>query len=230
MGASYSKKLEKTYLDLTLASRHMKRQHKKRTEDAKKSRKLVEEFMKKNEMEVAKIHAESAIRQKNEALKYLQLSARLDAVAQQVKTAISQNQLSQSMKKVVDGLGGVLKDMNVEKISKTMDQFETSFETLDVRTKFMDGAIASTTQTSTPQEDVTSLMNQVGEGIGIQVGAELDANGVPTKVIAAEEPAPVEEKQAVASGVASSEAPGGATKATSSLEERFAALQRKDNN
>mmetsp|Transcript_24415 Transcript_24415/g.29819 ORF Transcript_24415/g.29819 Transcript_24415/m.29819 type:complete len:204 (+) Transcript_24415:245-856(+) len=201
MGASYSKKLEKTYLDLTLTSRQMKRQHKKREEDAKKSRKLVEEYMKKNEMEVAKIHAESAIRQKNEALKYLHLSARLDAVAQQVKTAIAQNQLSSNMKKVVDGLGGVLKDMNVEKISKTMDQFEDAFETLDVRTQFMDSAIASSTQTSTPQSEVTGLMNQIGEGIGIQVGAELDANGVPTQVPAQEVATPAAaEKKAIATG------------------------------
>lgn len=222
MGASYSKKLEKTYIDLTLASKQMKRLHKKREEDAKKSRKTVEEYMKKNEMEVAKIHAESAIRQKSESLKYLQLSARLDAVAQQVKTAISQHQLSSNMQKVVNGLSGVLKDMNVEKISKTMDQFEGAFEDLDVRTQFMDGAIANSTASSTPQEDVTSLMSQIGEGIGIQVGAELDDQGLPTKQ-PAQEVAAAPEKQAVAAG-----AVGGGGGGGDSLEERFAALNRKN--
>lgn len=182
MGTSYSKQLEKTYLDLTITSKHMQRQSKKQEQQSAKSRKLVQQYMKKNEMEVAKIHAENSIRNKNESVNYLRLSARLDAVAQRVKSALAQNDMSKNMKQVVSSLDGVLESMNAEKIAETMEKFESNFDTLDVRTKFMDSTIANATATSTPQEDVTSLMNQVGEHIGIQVSEELDASGVPVTI------------------------------------------------
>ena len=160
-----------------------------------KSKKMIEKYMKKGEMEAAKIHAENAIRQKNESVQYLRLSARLDAVSQRVKSALSQHQMSNNMKQVVSSLSGVLSSMDVEKISKTMDQFETQFEDLDVRTKFMDSAIASTTASATPQDAVTSLMNEAGETIGIQVSEDLDQEGVPISM-------PISEESEVKEGVA----------------------------
>ena len=44
-------------------------------------------------MEGAKIHAENAIRQKNQALNYRRMSARIDAVAARVQTAVTTKQV-----------------------------------------------------------------------------------------------------------------------------------------
>lgn len=44
-------------------------------------------------MEVARIHAENAIRQKTQAVNYLRMSARVDAVAARVQTAVTMNQV-----------------------------------------------------------------------------------------------------------------------------------------
>ena len=44
-------------------------------------------------MEGAKIHAENAIRQKNQALNYRRMSARVDAVAARVQTAVTMKQV-----------------------------------------------------------------------------------------------------------------------------------------
>ena len=44
-------------------------------------------------MEGAKIHAENAIRQKNQALNYRRMSARIDAVAARVQTALTTKQV-----------------------------------------------------------------------------------------------------------------------------------------
>ena len=41
-------------------------------------------------MEVAKIHAENAIRKKNEAVNYIRMAARIDAVAARVQSAATQ--------------------------------------------------------------------------------------------------------------------------------------------
>ena len=45
-------------------------------------------------MEGAKIHAENSIRQKNQALNYRRMSARIDAVAARVQTAVTTKQVS----------------------------------------------------------------------------------------------------------------------------------------
>ena len=45
-------------------------------------------------MEVARIHAENAIRQKNQAINFLRMSARVDAVAARVQTAVTMGKAS----------------------------------------------------------------------------------------------------------------------------------------
>ena len=47
----------------------------------------------KGNMEVARIHAENAIRQKNQSINFLRMSARVDAVAARVQTAVTVNQV-----------------------------------------------------------------------------------------------------------------------------------------
>lgn len=98
-------------------------------------------------MEVARIHAENAIRQKNQSVNFLRMSARVDAVAARVQTAVTMNQVrrtllqltsphpcgknngsfffgfisqvTKSMAGVVKGMDATLKSMNLEKVSPT---------------------------------------------------------------------------------------------------------------
>lgn len=44
-------------------------------------------------MEAARIHAENAIRQKHQSINFLRMSARVDAVASRVQTAVTMNQV-----------------------------------------------------------------------------------------------------------------------------------------
>ena len=69
-------------------------------------------------MEGAKIHAENAIRQKNQALNYRRMSARVDAVASRVQTAVTTKQITQSMGGVVKAMESALKSMNLEKVQQ----------------------------------------------------------------------------------------------------------------
>ena len=68
-------------------------------------------------MEGAKIYAENAIRNKNQALNYLRLSARVEAVANRVETAVRMQQVTKSMAGVVKGMDAALESMNLEKVS-----------------------------------------------------------------------------------------------------------------
>lgn len=62
----------------------------KKCEKEEKAEKLkCKKAITKGNIEGARIHAENAIRQKNQALNYLRMSARVDAVASRVQTALT---------------------------------------------------------------------------------------------------------------------------------------------
>merc|ERR1719189_1077634 len=69
-------------------------------------------------MEGAKIYAQNAIRAKNQSLNYLKLSARMDAVAARVQTAIDMKMLAKDMGQVTTAMDSIMKSMNIENISK----------------------------------------------------------------------------------------------------------------
>lgn len=50
----------------------------------------------KGNMDVARIHAENAIRQKSQSVNYLRMSARVDAVASRVQSALTTRNVNQS--------------------------------------------------------------------------------------------------------------------------------------
>lgn len=67
-------------------------------------------------MEGAKIHAENSIRQKNQALNFLRMSARVDAVATRVQTAVTMKNVTSSMAGVVKSIDSAMRSMNLEKV------------------------------------------------------------------------------------------------------------------
>merc|ERR1712007_248493 len=124
-------------------------------------------------MEVARIHAENAIRKKNESLNLLRTSARVDAVASRVQTAVTTKRMTQSMQGVVKAMDSAMKSMNLEKISNLMDKFEKDFEDLDVQTSVMEGAMNQTTATNVPQDAVEGLMKQAADEAGLELNMDL---------------------------------------------------------
>ena len=128
-------------------------------------------------MEGAKIYAQNAIREKNQALSYLQLSSRIDAVAARVATGISMGNLNKNIGSIVLSMGKVMSTMNVENISHTMETFEQQFDDLDVRSAYMEGTMNSTTAISTPSEQVDELIQMVADENGLQVAGQLDSIG-----------------------------------------------------
>ncbi len=117
--------------------------------------------MEKGNMEGARIYAENSIRQHNQAMNYLKLSSRVDAVAARVNTAVQMGRLTKNMSKIVGSMDSVMKTMDVGKISSVMDKFEQQFEDLDLNSKYMENAIDSSTAQTMPEGDVNNLMAQV---------------------------------------------------------------------
>ena len=74
-----------------------------------------------------------------------------------------------------------MKSMNLEKITATMDQFEKSFEGIDLVTSTMEGAMGDAMATSAPSGQVDALIQQV---INQSAGTELiSLFRLPTKTI-----------------------------------------------
>merc|ERR1712077_117755 len=107
---------------------------KKCEKEEKAEKTKLKKAIEKGNMEVARIHAENAIRKKNESLNLLRTSARVDAVASRVQTAVTTKRVTTSMQGVVKAMDSAMKSMNLEKISNLVDKFENEFENLDVQT------------------------------------------------------------------------------------------------
>ncbi|XP_062008560.1 ESCRT-related protein CHMP1B-like [Rosa rugosa] len=73
---------------------------------------------------------------------------------------------------------------NLQKMSETMDSFEKQFVNMEVQAEFMESSMAGSTSLSTPEGEVNSLMQQVGDDYGLEVSVGLPqpaAHAVPTK-------------------------------------------------
>ncbi|TEA34477.1 hypothetical protein DBR06_SOUSAS36610007, partial [Sousa chinensis] len=166
--------------NLKFAAKELNRNAKKcdKEEKAEKAKiKKVSNFfaIQKGNTEVAR-HAENAIRQKNQTINFLRMSARVDAVAARVQTAVTMGKVTKSMANVVKSMDATLRSMNLEKISALMDKFEQQFETLDVQTQQMEDTMSSTTTLTTPQvriNQVDMLLQEMADEAGLDLSMEL---------------------------------------------------------
>lgn len=175
MGAKHS--LEDDLITFRLTSKQMARNAKKCEANAKKQEKLAAEAMKKGNIEGARIYSSNVIREKNQSLNMLKLGSRIDSVAARLETAIRMQDLSKAMTSTVKGMSNVMKSMEVEKISATMEQFEKAFDDMGVKSAVMEDAIDATTSMTTPPEEVDALLEKIAAANGLEVGNMLDNAG-----------------------------------------------------
>ncbi|KAF9398092.1 Vacuolar-sorting protein SNF7 [Mortierella sp. AD011] len=167
--------LEYSLVQLKLTTRQLQLQSKKCVKEEGLEKTKLKKAIQQGNMEGARIYAANAIRKKNEALNLLRLSSRIDAVASRVQTAVTMRSVTKSMANVVGGMEKVMKTMNLEKISMVMDTFESQFEDLDVQTKYMENTMGNQSALSTPQDEVDTLMHQVADQHGLEIGDSLQA-------------------------------------------------------
>jgi len=165
--------LDKHLFNLRFAAKELQRNAKKCEKDEKTEKNKLKLAIQKGNTENARIHAENAIRKKNEALNYMRMSARIDAVAARVQTAATQKRVTQSMSGVVKAMESAMRSMNLEKVQNLMDRFEKDFENLDVQSATMEGSMSATTTLNAPQAQVDALMAQVADEAGLELNMEL---------------------------------------------------------
>ena len=79
---------------------------------------------------------------------------------------------------VTKGMDKVLGTMNVEAISKVMEQFERSFEDMDVRSEYVEQTMNSSTTAAMPEEEVDSLMQMVADEHGLKMSDIFQSAGI----------------------------------------------------
>lgn len=169
---------------LKFTSKTLVRQAKKCEKEEKDEKLKVKKAIEKGNMEGAKIYAQNAIRKRTEQLNYLRLSNRLDAVVARLDTQAKMNTITVSMGGIVKALDSALASNNLIKVSETMDTFEKQMESMEVNATHMETVMASGTALSTPEDQVTLLMQQVADehGLEVQIGLPQAAqHNVPTK-------------------------------------------------
>lgn len=151
----------------------------------------VKRAIEKGNVEGAKIYAQNAIRKKHEQLNFLRLASRLDAVVSRLETQAKMQMVNRNMVGITKNLERALASNNLEQIAATMQQFERQFEDLEIQTATVDGVMAQQAALSTPEEEVTALMQQVADEHGLEVQVGLP--GASTSVPAAVQAAPTEQ-------------------------------------
>jgi charged multivesicular body protein 1 len=87
------------------------------------------------------------------------------------------NQVTEGMKGVVRGMDKGLQAMNIDQISRLMEKFEQQFEDLDVKTQYMEGTMNATTASTTPVEQVDSLISRVADENNLELGEAFSQAG-----------------------------------------------------
>lgn len=82
--------------NLKFAVKELERNSKKCEKQEKLEKTKAKKAIQKGNMDVARIHAENAIRQKSQSVNYLRMSARVDAVASRVQSALTTRNVSKS--------------------------------------------------------------------------------------------------------------------------------------
>lgn len=176
-GGGMGDKLLDQIFNLKFTSKQLAKQSVRAEKDEKAEKLKVKKAIEKGNIDGAKIYAQNAIRKKTEALNYLRLASRLDAVVSRLETQAKMQGVARSMGGIVKALDRALATNNIEKVAETMDAFERQFEDLDVQSQVMEGAMTAQASLATPEEDVATLLQQVADEHGLEVQLNLPQAG-----------------------------------------------------
>ena len=188
--------IEDTLFQLRMTTKQLEKLAQKAQKQQEVERAKVKKAIEAKNVEGAQIYAENSIRKKNEYLNYLRLASRVDAVSSKVKSAVAMQNVAKNIGSVTKSLESAMASLDLEKISKIMDNFEKQFTDLDVKSGVLEskllffihirvgaqslyfffyklGTMSSATTLSTPQNEVDALIKQVADENGLDVMAKM---------------------------------------------------------
>ena len=161
--------IEDTLLQLRMTAKQLEKLANKAQKEQEIEKIKVKKAIESKNIEGAQIYAENSIRKKNEYINYLRLASRVDAVSSKVKSAVAMQGVAKNIGQVTRSLESAMASLNLEKVSKIMEQFEKQFMDLDVKSGVLESTMSSATTLTTPQNEVDSLIKQVAEENGLEI-------------------------------------------------------------
>eukprot|EP00826_Nyctotherus_ovalis_P018366 TRINITY_DN1549_c0_g1_i3.p2 TRINITY_DN1549_c0_g1~~TRINITY_DN1549_c0_g1_i3.p2 ORF type:complete len:206 (+),score=56.75 TRINITY_DN1549_c0_g1_i3:1242-1859(+) len=164
-------------IDMRMASRQIKREAANAEKSERAEKKKVAAAIAKGQLDVARIHAEGAIRNKHNAISLERLSAQLEAVASKIGSASMAKNVSEQIARSVPILQGAIHSMDKVELANSMEHFQKIFEDLEVRSADMGQSLDNVHQGSLDQGEVDTLVKQIAEEQNLQLGKEMGEAG-----------------------------------------------------
>merc|ERR1712183_808669 len=114
MGGTPTKQpdLQDVAMDLRMTSRTMEKQAQKLEQSETANKKKILEALSKNQMETAKIHAETVIRNKKEAISIRRFGVKMGALSSKLESAYRTQEVSKSISQSVPLLQNAMRQMD----------------------------------------------------------------------------------------------------------------------
>lgn len=177
MGSDNSRQLEDTIFDMKLASKQFVKESQRCEKEERVEKDKAKKKLEQGLIDIARIHAENAIRKKNESVNYLKLSSKMDAVVTRIQSAYRTEQITGNLSKAITQMNRSLKTMRPENITETMSNFEKTFEDIDVATGYVNDSLNQATSVSAPREQVDHLLGEIASVNNIEVSDQLLSPG-----------------------------------------------------
>lgn len=168
-----NKKLFDQIFELKYLCRQLNQHTKKCEQEEIVQKKKAKIALEKGNMDGAKIHASNAIRKKNEALNYLKLASKLDAVISRLDQQSTLAQVDASAVGITKNINRLLSKVSAGKMSSNMDEFNRALGELDTATASMEQSMHQEAGSLDDKEAATELLQQLADENNMQLKVEV---------------------------------------------------------
>lgn len=164
--------MDRYIFNLKLASKQMGKNAQRCSKQETLERAKCSKALRRGCVEAARIHAENCVRQRHQALTFLRLSSRLDAMATRLQGAKMARGLTRAMEGVTRAMDAALASMDLQRVVAVMERFDAQCDDLDVATAAgldVDNVASSVV----PQAQVEGLLAELADEAGIDVRVQL---------------------------------------------------------
>jgi charged multivesicular body protein 1 len=166
---STNKKLFDQIFELKYLCRQLNQHTKKCEQEEVAQKKKAKVALEKGNMDGARIHASNAIRKKAEALNYLKLASRLDAVIARLDQQNTLTQVDASAVGITKNIHKLLNKVSAGKLSSNMEEFNGALGELDTATAAMEQAMHQKQGSLDDTEAASELLQQLADENNMQL-------------------------------------------------------------
>jgi len=124
--------------------------------------------------EVCKILAKQLIQLRKQKTRTYQASAQINSISSKQKIMHANQKMAQSMGKTAQTMAKMNKQMDPQKMAKTLAQFERENMKMEMSGEMMDDAMDSAFAEDGDEEEADNIMNQVLSEIGIETMGQME--------------------------------------------------------